>query len=123
MRIWSAALEAVGLLAVAGLLASLAAAAPPVARPKLSAHDAEAKALLAKMTLEEKVGQMTQAEQDKLSDEGDIQKYLLGSLLSGGSIPLLNWAAALEVAAANVLLYLEFFEEYVLALLGRKPGE
>ena len=46
-----------------------------------------------------------------------------GSLLSGGSIAFLNWAAALEVAAANVLLFLEFFEEYVLALLGRKPHE
>ena len=43
-----------------------------------------------------------------------------GTLLSGGSIPLLNWASALEVAAANVLLYREFLEEYVLALLGRE---
>jgi multicomponent Na+:H+ antiporter subunit B len=43
-----------------------------------------------------------------------------GTLVSGGSIPLLNWASALEVAAANVLLYHEFLEEYVLALLGRE---
>jgi multicomponent Na+:H+ antiporter subunit B len=42
-----------------------------------------------------------------------------GTLLSGGSIPLLNWTSALEVAAANVLLYQEFLEEYVLSLLGR----
>ena len=42
-----------------------------------------------------------------------------GTLVSGGSIPFLNWASALEVAAANVLLYHEFLEEYVLALLGR----
>jgi beta-glucosidase len=35
------------------------------------------------MTLEEKVGQMTQAEQ--LADVRDIQTYFLGSLLSGGS--------------------------------------
>jgi multicomponent Na+:H+ antiporter subunit B len=41
-----------------------------------------------------------------------------GTLLSGGSMPFLNWASALEVAAANVLLFHEFFEEYVLALLG-----
>jgi multicomponent Na+:H+ antiporter subunit B len=43
-----------------------------------------------------------------------------GTLVSGGSIPLLNWASALEVAAANVLLYHEFLEEYVLSLLGRE---
>ncbi len=37
------------------------------------------------MTLEEKVGQMTQAEQDALKDFSDIKTYALGSLLSGGS--------------------------------------
>ena len=38
------------------------------------------------MTLEEKVGQMTQAEQDAaLREEGDVQNLALGSLLSGGS--------------------------------------
>lgn len=36
-----------------------------------------------------------------------------GSLASAGSIGLLNWAAALEVAAANVLLFREFFQEYI----------
>jgi beta-glucosidase len=85
MRIWSPTLGALGALAVAGILASPITAAPPVARKKLSAYDAEAKALLAKMTLEEKVGQMTQAEQEKLTDVKDIQTYFLGSLLSGGS--------------------------------------
>jgi multicomponent Na+:H+ antiporter subunit B len=43
-----------------------------------------------------------------------------GTLLSGGSMPFLNWASALEVAAANVLLYHEFLEEYVLSLVGRE---
>lgn len=36
-----------------------------------------------------------------------------GTLASAGSIGLLNWAAALEVAAANFLLFREFFEEYI----------
>src|SRR3989442_4590779 len=36
------------------------------------------------MTLDEKVGQMTQADQDFLKDIGDIRKYYLGSLLNGG---------------------------------------
>ena len=39
-----------------------------------------------------------------------------GSLLSGGSIPLLNWASAIEVAAANVILCKEFLDEYVIPL-------
>jgi multicomponent Na+:H+ antiporter subunit B len=37
-----------------------------------------------------------------------------GTLLSAGSIPLLNWLSALEVAAANVLLFHEFFDEYLI---------
>jgi beta-glucosidase len=56
------------------------------AKPKpLSSFDPEAKALLAKMTLDEKVGQMTQAEQNELKDPADVEKYFLGSLFSGGS--------------------------------------
>jgi multicomponent Na+:H+ antiporter subunit B len=39
-----------------------------------------------------------------------------GTLLSGGSIPLLNWAVALEVSAAVLVLYAEFLEEYVVPL-------
>jgi len=37
------------------------------------------------MTLEEKIGQMTQAEQEALRNPGEIEKYFLGSLLNGGS--------------------------------------
>ena len=51
----------------------------------LSIHDSKVQALLSQMTLEEKVGQMVQAEQSALKDIGDIEKYFLGSLLSGGS--------------------------------------
>src|SRR6187455_2090345 len=85
MRIRSAAVAALVALATAAALTSSTAAAPPAARKAFSAYDAEAKALLATMTLEEKVGQMTQAEQEKLTDVKDIQTYFLGSLLSGGS--------------------------------------
>jgi beta-glucosidase len=52
---------------------------------KLSDYDAKVNALLAQMTLEEKIGQMTQAEQDALKDPADIEKYFLGSVLSGGN--------------------------------------
>jgi beta-glucosidase len=69
------------LLAVASRPSGSAAAAAP---RKLSSYDAQAKALLGTMTLEEKIGQMVQAEQDKLTDEKDVETYFLGSLLSGG---------------------------------------
>jgi multicomponent Na+:H+ antiporter subunit B len=36
-----------------------------------------------------------------------------GTLVSGGSLPFLNLATTLEVAAANVVLFSEFLEQYV----------
>jgi multicomponent Na+:H+ antiporter subunit B len=36
-----------------------------------------------------------------------------GTLQSGGSMPFLNWATAIEVAAANVALYSEFLQHYL----------
>ncbi len=41
-------------------------------------------ALLAQMTLDEKIGQMTQADRSYLERESDIRDYALGSILSGG---------------------------------------
>lgn len=41
-------------------------------------------ALLGQMTLDEKIGQMTQAERNALGSIDDIKTYYLGSLLSGG---------------------------------------
>jgi beta-glucosidase len=58
--------------------------APPASR-RLSSYDSEVDLLMSKMTLEEKIGQMTQAEQDALKDVNDIQTYFLGSVLSGGN--------------------------------------
>jgi beta-glucosidase len=55
-------------------------------KPKsLSSFDPQAKALLAQMTLEEKIGQMTQPEQNELKDPADVENYFVGSLFSGGS--------------------------------------
>jgi multicomponent Na+:H+ antiporter subunit B len=42
-----------------------------------------------------------------------------GQLLSAGSIPLLNWLSAFAVAAANLVIFHEFFEEHV----ARQRGE
>ena len=50
----------------------------------LDGHDARVEALLRRMTLEEKVGQMTQADSKALKDPADVARYFLGSVLSGG---------------------------------------
>jgi beta-glucosidase len=55
-----------------------AAAEPP------TAIDRKVGALVAQMTLDEKIGQMTQTDYRALKDHSDIQKYFLGSVLSGG---------------------------------------
>lgn len=43
-----------------------------------------------------------------------------GTLASAGSIPFLNWASAIEVAAANVLLFGEFLAAYIVPLVHRE---
>jgi beta-glucosidase len=68
-----------GLAGLAGLIAT--SAQEP---KKLSSFDPQANALLEKMTLDEKVGQMTQPDQSFLKSDADIAKYYLGSVLSGG---------------------------------------
>ncbi|WP_392672796.1 glycoside hydrolase family 3 N-terminal domain-containing protein [Streptomyces sp. LN785] len=51
--------------------------------------------LLSRMSPAEKAGQMTQAERNALTSQGDIATYDLGSLLSGGgSVPTPNTAEA-----------------------------
>jgi beta-glucosidase len=66
--------------------ASTTAVESKAAAPRsLSSFDPQVNKLLAQMTLEEKVGQMTQAEQDALKSLDDIETYHLGSLLSGGN--------------------------------------
>jgi beta-glucosidase len=72
------------LVLAATLLCVLAISAPPAQKP-LSSYDPQVKKLLAQMTLDEKIGQMTQPEQSALKDPADVEKYFVGSLLSGGS--------------------------------------
>jgi beta-glucosidase len=49
-----------------------------------SSHEQQVDSLLSIMTLDEKIGQMTQVDLYALSDTSDITKYFLGSVLSGG---------------------------------------
>ena len=59
--------------------------------------------LIKKMTLEEKVGQMTQVDHRYLEKKSDIKKYFIGSLLSGGgSVPDTN----------NVRSWVRMYNEY-----------
>jgi multicomponent Na+:H+ antiporter subunit B len=45
-----------------------------------------------------------------------------GTLLSGGSIPVLNWASAIAVSVAMLLLFAEFLETYVVPLEPEDTG-
>jgi beta-glucosidase len=78
---------AAGLAAAAVLLffASRHATQAASTGPSLSSFDAAVKPLVARMTLDEKIGQMTQPEQDAMKDLGDIETYFIGSVLSGGN--------------------------------------
>ncbi len=69
---------------VVGLLSATGQVARAQTVKGFAAYDAPAKKLLAEMTLDEKVGQMCQPDQSALKDPADIEKYFLGSLLSGG---------------------------------------
>lgn len=56
-----------------------------LASPVLHASSGSAaEALLKQMTLDEKIGQMVQVDSDALHEKSDVQKYFLGSVLSGG---------------------------------------
>ena len=95
------------LIAAAGAGASMQAP-PMTTSPRLSSFDADANALLAKMTLDEKVGQMTQPDQMFLKDPSEIETLFLGSVLSGGdSDPKTNtvedWADLYDAYQAHAL--------------------
>ncbi len=65
--------------------------------------DMKVEQLVKMMTLEEKVGQMTQVDHRYLEKKSDIKKYFLGSLLSGGgSVPDTN----------NVRSWVRMYNEY-----------
>jgi beta-glucosidase len=88
------------LMAVLALVASLIA--PPVTPARAAGEiykdpsqpvPARVADLLSRMTLDEKIGQMTQAERSDMTNLSDLATYGLGSLLSGGgSAPATNTA-------------------------------
>ena len=68
---------------VAGMILSLATMSHSA--PLFSQSDTQVDALLAQMNLDEKIGQMVQVDSAALKDKADVQKYFLGSVLSGGN--------------------------------------
>jgi beta-glucosidase len=81
----------VGMMLVSMTMNSSAAGRPPTATPvnptplpTFTPGCTSAADCLSKMTLDEKIGQMTQVEKNALNPSSDISTYFLGSLLSGG---------------------------------------
>ena len=94
----------------AALLALFSIPNAQAASPKwLTARDEEARALVAKMTLAEKVGQMTQPDWKALKDRKDVGGLFLGSLLCGGNSDpdsgntLKDWTGVYEEAQKQAL--------------------
>lgn len=67
----------IGIFLVPTLVGAMLAQAGPSA-------DARVESLLAQMTLDEKIGQMAQVDSGALKNKSDVQKYFIGSVLSGG---------------------------------------
>jgi beta-glucosidase len=67
---------------LAGLIISICPRG--VSAQQSSNYDSQVTALLAQMTLDEKIGQMTQADSVALANKSDVQRYFIGSVLSGG---------------------------------------
>ncbi|HEY3498313.1 MAG TPA: glycoside hydrolase family 3 N-terminal domain-containing protein [Polyangiaceae bacterium] len=99
-------------------VAQPAGRAAPSAEERASVPTPDLEALLASMSLDEKIGQMTQADRDALASPKDVTSYALGSVLNGGdSLPKPNtpssWAdmtdelarVALETRLGIPLLY------------------
>ncbi len=72
----------------------------------------EVEKLLNQMTLEEKIGQMTQVDNSYLKDLSDIQKYFIGSVLSGGNSYPFNSES--RVSATDWADYIDKLQEYAL---------
>ncbi len=68
-------------LALLGLTLTL----PAASAQDFAKNDARVDAILSQMTLDEKLGQMVQVDMSALHDKADVQKYFLGSVLSGGN--------------------------------------
>jgi beta-glucosidase len=86
----------------AAILFALVIAVPRLHAAPFLTHEKEINALLAQMTLDEKIGQMTQPDLACVTNLTEIQKYGFGSMLNGGgdkpageNIPT-NWLRTMQ---------------------------
>ena len=82
LRLTGLPLHSVALTLAMG--AALPAQTPSAGGPAAD-REAIVRALVQRMTLAEKIGQMTQADHQFLHDPSDVSRYFLGSLLNGGN--------------------------------------
>ncbi|HZZ28375.1 MAG TPA: glycoside hydrolase family 3 N-terminal domain-containing protein [Pirellulales bacterium] len=76
---------AIASISVSAALSSSTAAENSSSSANAKAVEDKVNALLSQMTPEEKLGQIVQVDSGALVDKGDVAKYFLGSVLSGGS--------------------------------------
>jgi len=104
-----------GFLCVSLVLAAISLSSCVMGRGKtkgvcLTAKDDQVAALLAQMTLDEKIGQMIQPDQEHMKDPDDITNYWVGSVLSGGSSDpkagnsVQNWADMYDSYQSKALM-------------------
>src|SRR5215475_14573860 len=99
----------------ATVLASVTAAIAQDA-PLFSHHENQVQVLLSQMTLDEKIGQMVQVDSAALKHKSDVQKYFIGSVLSGGgSDPKAG------NTAQDWLQFVEEFKSYALQMRLKIP--
>lgn len=102
-----AMLGTVCLAASAATVFPVAGAQPPYKDPALSIEQ-RADDLLARMTLDEKIGQMTQADSGSLPSAAPVSDLFLGSVLSGGDseppdVTARGWSAAVATFQKQAL--------------------
>jgi beta-glucosidase len=95
-------------LATASLVIAMTTALAHSA-PLFSENNNAVDVLLARMTLDEKIGQMVQADSSALKDKADVKKYFLGSVLSGG-----NSDPSAGNTAEDWLKFAQSFQDYAL---------
>jgi beta-glucosidase len=93
-------LAAAGVVLMSGHLSNAQRENPAYKDPKLPVAK-RVDDLLGRMTLEEKIGQMTQGDSDSIKDEADVATLFLGSVLSGGGseipdVSAKGWSAYTE---------------------------
>ena len=105
--------QSLAALTVVGGSPAEASAAVPEGQQKLAEFDKQVKPLLAQLTLDEKVGQMSQPDQMFLKSIDDIETYHFGSLLSGGDSD--------PKSGNDLMSWTELYDKYQARALQAKP--